>query len=127
MPGPEAAGQVGRSRQSEILESSCRKARRVALRADDDDPDVVPAGFGNPRRGRRVEPPLKYVALQDSRAGDHAFSAALLGRTDVDQECSRLVLVCRLLRVDSNQPRAGGFEQLIDRHSSPSPALEVTS
>src|ERR1700722_11500562 len=104
MPGPVAAGQVGRPAQSEVLERGGGEARRVSLGADDDHPQVMVAGFWDARLGGGVETPLEHVAPQDPGAGKAAFAATLLARADVDQERSRLLLLRSLKSVDPLQP-----------------------
>ena len=116
MPCPESTRQIGSVGQPEILERCRSQARRVALRADDDHPDLMVAGLGDaPCRGG-IEPPLEHVALHDSRTRDGPFTTTLLARTDVEQEGSRLELPRRLTRVDSVQPGPGRGQHLVDGH-----------
>ena len=112
-PGREPAVQVGGPADAEVLQRRGGQAGGVALRAEDDDPQVIP-GLREPRGAGRVEPPLQHVALHDQRAGDLALGGPLGLRPDVDEHRPGRGLPPGLLRAQPGQPRPGGREDLVD-------------
>jgi len=113
-PGAEAAIQVGRVADAEILQCGRRQAGGVALRAHDDDAQII-AGLRQAGGRRRVEAPLKDVALDHEGAGHLALGRPLRGRADVDDERSVPAGRQRLRRADALQPGARIRQDLVDR------------
>ncbi len=101
--------------QADVVEGGCGEAGGVALRAHDDDLQVVAGGLGELGVTGGVEAPLEYVPFDDQSIGDFAFGRALCGRADVDDDRA---LPARLVCLGGGEPHQSGSgvgEDLFDR------------
>ncbi len=114
LPGLVAAGHVGGPRKAEVLQRGGGQAGGVPLGADDDRPQAVPGGPGQPRAAGRVEAPFQVVPLDHHRARDLAGGGPLGGGPDVDQHRARFEFGVRLVRCHPGQPGARLRQDVVD-------------
>src|SRR5690606_36257780 len=73
LPGAEAAFEIRRVHEAELLERRGGETRGVALGADDDDRLLVARDDAEPVIARGIEAPFEHVPLDDQRSGDLPF------------------------------------------------------
>src|SRR3954447_2724989 len=112
---------------AERLQGRGREARRVALVADEDHLEVVRRDV-EPAVGRRVQPPLEHIAVDDERAREPTFAVPVDLGADVDQDGSSLLRDEGLAWSDAAKVTACVVEELVDGphgsrgHRLPSPS-----
>src|SRR6266542_1479678 len=113
LPGLDAAGEVGRPAQPEVLQRRRRERRGVPLLAVHHHAQVV-GRDREPGVAGRIEAPFQVVALHHDRARDDAGGGALDSRADVDEDRAVALGGQRLRRVEPVQTGPCRGEDLVD-------------
>ena len=125
-PGLESTLEVRGVREADGLEARGGQARCVALVAEHDHGLLRARHLREAVGPGRIQAPFEDVAVDDERARDLPVGAALVDRTDVDQQRAAVARGGRRDGGHAPETGSGGFELLVDRHvlNDPRPVRE---
>ena len=111
-PGLEPADQVGGAMQTDVVEGGGGEAGAIPLVAHEHDAVVVARHLRDAMVGQRVESPFECVSFDHHCPRELAVASALLDRSDVDDQRSRVAFCRQSLRRHAVQtglapPRGG--------------------
>jgi hypothetical protein len=117
LPGTEAAVEVGRTVEPEILQCGRSETRGVALVAHENDMQLV-CGKRQTVRAGWVETPLQHGAFDDDGAGESTFIVTIRPGADVHERRSVTLGLESLVRRYADESAARLLHELLDAASA---------